>query len=137
VNSVHALDAGPGQFRAPVHQQPQSLEVHVVGQHPQTLGAHRDHGDRVRVVRVGLAVVAGVEHPRPGRQLRRHIHHMLTVGQQPLRQRASGTVAALDRPHPIRVGHDVSPHRRVPGLVRAEPAGRQDSLGLVDDLDGR
>jgi hypothetical protein len=35
------------------------------------------------------------------------------------------------------VGRDVPAHRRVAGLVGAEPARGQHGLGVVDDLDGR
>jgi hypothetical protein len=87
-------------------------------------------------VGVGLAVVTGVEQPRPGGELGGHIHHVLPVGQQPLRQRTPCTVAALDRPDPVRPGRDVLEHRGVAGVVDAEPAGRQHSLVVVDDLDG-
>ena len=128
---------GSGQLLAAVGQHPQRLELDVVGQHPQPRGADRDHRDRVRVVGVGLAVVAGVEQPGPGRQLRRHVDHVLAVGQQPLRQRPAGAVAALHRPHPVRPRRDVLAHRGVPGLVGAEPAGRQHRLAVVDDLDRR
>ena len=137
VHPVHALDPGPAQLGPPVDQQPQRLELHVVGQHPKRRGAHRDHRDGVRVVRVGLAVVPGVQRPGPGRELRRDVDDVLAVGQQPLRQRPAGTVAALHRPRPLGVAGDVFAHRRVPGLVRGEPAGRQDRLLVVDDLDGR
>ena len=72
-----------------------------------------------------------------GAELGRHVDDVLAVGEQPLRQRAAGAVAALDRPDPLPVGRDVFAHRRVAGLVGAEPAGRQDCLVVVDDLDRR
>jgi hypothetical protein len=92
--------ASPGTT---VGEHPQRLELDVVGQHPQALGADRDGCDGMRVMGVGLAVVTGVEQPGPCRELGRHVNHGLAVGQQTLRQRATGTVAALDRPHPV--GH--------------------------------
>ena len=69
-------------FGAAVDQQPQRLELRVVGQHPQGRGADRDHGDGVRVVRVGLAVVTGVQRPGPGADLCGDVHDVLAVGQQ-------------------------------------------------------
>jgi hypothetical protein len=89
----------------------------------------------VRVVRIGLAVVAGVEQPRAGRELGRHVDHVLAVGQQPLRQRSAGAVAALDRPHPLRPWRHRLPHRRMAGLVGAEPSSCEHLLAIVDDLD--
>jgi hypothetical protein len=53
---------------------------------------------------------------------------VLAVGKQPLRQGPAGAVAALDRPHRIRVGRHMLAHRHVPGLVGAEPPGRQHPL---------
>ena len=53
------------------------------------------------VDRVGLAALAGGEHPHPRRQLRRHIHHRLAVGDQPLGDVPADAVAALDRPDPV------------------------------------
>jgi hypothetical protein len=134
---VDALHPGTGELLAPVGQHPQRLEVGVVGQHPQARSAGRDHGHRVRIVGVGLAVVSGVEQPRPGRELGRHVHHVLAMSQQSLRQRAAGAVAALDRPDPIRPPRHGSTHRRIPGPVGAEPAGGQHRLLTVDDLDRR
>jgi hypothetical protein len=87
---------------------------------------------------VGLAVVTGVEQPRPGRELRGHVdHHLLTVGEQPLGQRAAGAGAALDRPGPLRPGRHVLAHSGVADLVGLEASGRQDFLAIVDDLDRR
>ena len=64
-----------------------------------------------------------------------HVDHLLAVCQQPLRQGTAGAVTALDRPNPLRPGRDVFAHHGVAGLVGVEPAGRQDSLAMVDDLD--
>ena len=38
-----------------------------------------------------------------------------------LRQRTTGTVGAFDRPHPLRPGFRVAPHRCVAGAVGGEP----------------
>jgi len=90
----------------------------------------------MRVVSVGLAVVAGVEQSRPRGQLCGHVDNMLAVGQQALRQRATGTVAALHRPNPVWPPRDMLEHRGIAGLVGAEPARRQHRLVVIDDLDG-
>lgn len=124
VQPVDALHLRLRQLVAAVDQHPQHLQVRVMGEHPQALGADRDDRHRVRVMGVGLAVMPSVQQPRPSRQLRRHVHNVLTVGQQPLRQRPTGAVAALHRPHPFPVPGDVPAHRGVAGLVGAEPAGR-------------
>jgi hypothetical protein len=134
---VDGLHPGPCEFFAAVDQHPQRLQLDAIGQHPQVLGADRDHRDRVRVVCVGLAVVPAIEQPGAGGELGGHVDHRLTVGQQPLRQRPAGAVTALDRPNPLRPGRDVFAHHGVAGLVGVEPASRQDSLAMVDDLDGR
>jgi hypothetical protein len=120
-----------------VGHHPQRLEPGVVGQHPQTIGADRDRGHRVGVVCVGLAVVAGVEQPRPGAELGRHVDHVLPVGEQSLRQRPAGATAAFDRPDPVRPGRNVLAHRGVARLVGIEPTRCQDLLASIDDLDGR
>ena len=101
---VDGLDPAPGQLLAAVGEHPQRLELAVELQHPQALGADRDDRDRVRVVGVGLAVVAGVEQPDPGGELRRDVDDVLAVVEQPLRQRPAGAVAALDRPDPLGPG---------------------------------
>ena len=84
---------------------------------------------------VGLAVVAGVEQPDPGGELRRDVDDLLAVLEEPLRQRPAGTVAALDRPDPLRPGLDVLAHRGVAGPVGGEPTRAEQLLVLVDDLD--
>ena len=105
---VDGLDPTPGQRFTAVGQHPQRLELAVELQHPQAAGADRDDRDRVRVAGVGLAVVAGVEEPDPGRELGRHIDDVLAVLEQPLRQRPAGAVGALDRPDPLRPGCGVA-----------------------------
>ena len=101
LESVDGLDPAPGQCFASVGEHPQRLELTVELQHPQSLGADRDDGDRVGVVGVGLAVVAGVEEPDPGSELRRDVDDLLAVLEQSLGERSAGTVAALDRPDPL------------------------------------
>ena len=77
VYPVHCLDPGPAQLGAPVDQHPQRLQLDVIGQHPKLPGADRNYRHGVRVVGVGLAVVPGVEQPRPRGQLRRDVHDVL------------------------------------------------------------
>jgi hypothetical protein len=134
---VHCLHSLPSELLAAVSEHPQRLELDVIGQHPQVLGADRHHRNSVRIVCVGLSVVPGVEQPRPSRQLGRHIDHLFTVREQLLRQRPARAVAAFDSPHPFRPSRHRLPHRGVAGLVRAEPARGQHDLVVVDDLDCR
>ena len=124
-----------GELVTSVAEHPQRIQLTVRRQDTKGLGAHRDHRDRMRVQRVGLAVVAGVEQPHPGSELGRHVHHVLAGLQQPLRQRTTRTVAALDGPHSVRPVLGVGPHRGVAGLVGAEPARPEQPLVAVDDLD--
>ena len=127
----------PGSARPDGRPATAAPRAHVVGQHPKSRGAPRNYRDCVRVVRVGLAVVTSVQRPRPRGKLGWDIDDVLPVGQQPPRQRTPGAVAELHRPHPVRVAGHVLSHRRVAGLVGAEPVGRQDRLAFVDDLDRR
>jgi len=90
----------------------------------------------VSIQRVGLAVVAGVEQPDPGRQLGRDVNNVLAGLDQPLGQRSTGAVGALDRPDPVRPGLHVGQHRGVPALIGGEPARPQQVFLLVHDLDG-
>ena len=70
VDAADDLGAGPAQLVAAVHQQPQR-DGDVVGHDlAQAWAAQAGHGHAVRVDRVGLAALAGVEDPHPGRQLR-------------------------------------------------------------------
>jgi len=110
-------------------------ELAVDPQHPKSLGANRDDGDRVRIECVGLAVVAGVEEPDPGGELGRHVHDVLAGLEEPLSKGATSAVGALDRPDPIRPGLRVGAHRGVAGLIGAEPTRAEQFLVPVDDLD--
>lgn len=120
-----------------VHEHPQRLELPVRGEYAQVLGA--DRGDRYRmgVVSVGLAAMAGVEHPGTGGQLGGHVDDALTGLEQALGQRTPGAKAALHGPLPVRPLADVLPHRRVAGLVGGEPARPEKVLASINDLDGR
>jgi hypothetical protein len=133
---VHGLDPQSGELLAAVAQHPQRLELTIGTQHTQGLGADRDDRDGVGIQRVGLAVVAGVEEPDPGRELGRHVHHVLAGLEQTLGQWSAGAVASLDRPDPLRPRLRIGPHRGVTGLVGAEPARAEQLLVAVDDLDG-
>jgi hypothetical protein len=122
LESVDGLDPPAGECFAAVGEHPQCLELAVEMQHPQVLGAHGNSGDRVGVVGVGLAVVAGVEEPDPGGELGRHVDHVFPVLKQSLGQGPSGAVAAIDRPNPLRPSLGVAAHRGVAGPVGGEPA---------------
>jgi hypothetical protein len=91
-----------GQLITAIRQQPQRDQLLVMTKLVQPPAAHRHHRHRVRVDRVALAGVAGVEHPHPRGQLRRHIDHALPTGQQPLGQWPARSVSALDRPPAVR-----------------------------------
>ncbi len=137
LQSVHGLYPASGERLTPLDQDPQRLEVPIDLQHPQARGADRDHRDRVCVVGVCLAVVTGVEQPDSGGQLRGNVDDLLAGLQEPLRQGASDTVGALDRPYPRRPCLGVGPHCRVAGPVGGEPPRAELPFAVVDDLDRR
>ena len=91
------------QGPAAVSQDPQHRQLLVIDDRAQAGHAGRGERDRMRVGGVGFAALTGGEHPGPGRQLGRDVHHMLTVGDQP-----PGDVPA-DARHPstaqVRSGH--------------------------------
>jgi len=119
-----------------------------VGQHPQhgelVVSDHRtqpghpgpDQRHAVGVGGVGLASLAGREHPRACRQLRRHIDDLLVLGQQPHRDVPADPAAPLDRPDTIRPLLHLLDQRPKAGDVGAEPAAADH--GFVDGhhLDG-
>jgi hypothetical protein len=85
---------------------------------------------------VGLAALAGGEHPRPGGQLRRHIHHDLAIGDQSLREVLTDPIAALHRPYPIREPAADSEHVPIADRVGGEPSLAEHTFGVVKHLDG-
>ena len=122
VQPVHRLGPGPAQLVTAVGEHAHHQQI-VIDIDPRQAGvAQRDHRHRVRIDRVGLAAVAGREHPHLGRQLRRHIDHGLAVMDQAVRDVFADAVAALDRPHPFSERRACGEHLRVAGLVGAEPA---------------
>ncbi len=122
MESVDGLDAAPGQCFAAVGEHPQGLELAVELQHAQCLGADRDGRDRVGIVCVGLAVVAGVEQADPGCELRWDVDDSFAVFEESLGQRPASAVAALDRLDPLGPTLNVLAHRGVAGAVGSEPA---------------
>ncbi len=83
---VDDLDPQVGQLVTTIGEHPQRLELTITGKDSQARGADSDDRDRVCVQRVGLAVVAGVEEPHPGRQLGRHVDNMLAGLDKALRE---------------------------------------------------
>ena len=116
---------------APVDQQLQHLELLVGDDRAQPGHPGADQRDRVRVGGVGLAALPGREHPRPRGQLRRHVHDVLAVGEQPVGDVPADALAALDRPDPLRPRRDECQHRLVALDGGVEPATTDD--GLVGD----
>jgi hypothetical protein len=53
--------------------------------------------DRDRIIGVGLTAVANRQHPHPGGQLGRHVHHLFLAGDQLLSQCPSDPMCALHR----------------------------------------
>ena len=104
---------------------------------PAGLGAHRDHRDGMRVMRRRSC---GCARCRTARTRAESFAGTSTTCSPSASSRcANGRPAPLlpSTAHPIRVGRHVLAHRRVPGLVRGEPPGRQHRLALVNDLDRR
>jgi hypothetical protein len=119
----------------PVSQDPQHRELRITGDGAQPLHAGSGQRDRVRVGGVGLAALPGGEHPRAGGQLGRHVHHLFTIGQKPVRQVPADALASLDRPHPLRPAPGLRQHRRIPGGVGGIPAPASNGLITGHDLD--
>jgi hypothetical protein len=65
---------------APVGQDAQHPELLVVDDWMQPGHPSADQRNGVRVGGVGFASLAGREHPRPGRQFRRHVDDLLAIG---------------------------------------------------------
>jgi hypothetical protein len=96
------LVAGPGQVTMPFSPGLQHYGV-VLGEHrARGLRPQRRNRHRPGIIRVVLVRVTGFEQPHPGSQLGRHIHHLLTGGDQLLGQQAPQPGRALHRPGPLR-----------------------------------
>ena len=96
LESVHGLHPTVGQFVAAVGQHSQGLELPIGSELAQAGSAQRDHRDGVRVERVGLAVVAGVEEPDPSGQLRRDVNNPLAGTSTTRSPVATSRLAGLD-----------------------------------------
>lgn len=120
---------------ATVDQNPQQGRLLIVDQRAQPGHAGADQRDGVGVGGIGLAALAGGEHPRPGGQLRWDVDDLLAVGEQPVGDVPADALAALDRPDPVRLLAGVLPHRRVAVAVGVEPAAADDGLVAGHDLD--
>jgi hypothetical protein len=73
--------------------------------------------------------------PARGGQLRGNIEDGFAIGDQALGDVSADTVAALDRPHAIRVLAAGGEHGLVAVAIGAKPAFAEDAFALVDDLD--
>jgi len=101
----------------------------------QAWSAQGGQRDGVLTGLIGLAAVAGGEHPYLRGQLGRHAGDGLAVMDQAVRQVPADAVAALHRPDPVRELAGSGEHLGIPGLVRAAPARCQHYRPLIDDLD--
>ena len=121
---------------APVDQQTQHLQL-VIGDHRlQATDPDPDQGDRMGIGVVGLAALTGGEHPHPGRQLRWHIHHLLTSRQQPLGHMPPDPFTALDRPHPVGPLTGEGDQLGEPSNIGTEPAMPDDAFVGLHHLHG-
>jgi hypothetical protein len=71
---------------------------------PVSRPERRRHRHRPGIIRVILVDVSRRQQPYPGGQLRRHIRHPLTRGEQLLSQQMPQPARAFDRPGALRPG---------------------------------
>jgi len=100
---VDGLDTLPGQRFAAVGEHPHRLELAVDLQDTQSLGSDSDDRDRVRIKRVGLSAVPGVEEPDPGSSLAGTSENALAGLEEPLGQWSTAPLAPSTAQ--IRSGH--------------------------------
>jgi hypothetical protein len=131
VQSVDGLGVRPAELVASVDQHAHHEQVVVELDPQQARCPQRDHRDRVRIDRIGLAAVPSREHPG------RHVDHGLTVMPEPMHDVFADAVTALDRPQPIRVLPAGLEHHGVSSLVGSVSPRGEDLSPLVDDLNGR
>lgn len=132
MESAHRPDPAAGECLASVGQHPQRFELAVDLEHPQVRCAHCHDRDRVGVECICLAVVAGVEEPHPGGELRGDIDDVLAGLEEPLSEWTACAVGALDRPDPVRRGRHRYYELGSPLLSHASsrcPAGRRPKEG--------
>ena len=123
---------------APVGQDPQDGELLVIDDRSQAGHPGADQCDGVRIGGIGgigLAALPGGEHADPSRQLRRHVHHLLALGQQPGRDVTSDASAPLDCPVPLGPALYVREHRGEACLVGGVTAAAEHRLVRRHHLD--
>jgi len=69
------------------------------------------------------------------RQLRWHVHDLLAVSEQPVRDVPPYALTALDRPRSLRESLRIGQHRAIPGEVGGIAAATQDRLVAGHHLD--
>ena len=117
------LGAGPAQIPVSLGPHLQHRRVIVTPGLPDTARAQRRDGNRAGIVGIVLVNVSRREQPHPGGQLRLHVQHPLTRGQQLLGQQMAHTLSAPGRPGPLRPG--VRPRQQ---LLRLASAGTYSQL---------
>jgi hypothetical protein len=118
VQPARGLVTGPGQVAVPLGPHLQHGGV-VLGEHRAPgRGPQRRDRHRPGIVGVVLVGVTGLQQPHPGRQLGRHIQHLLTGSDQLLGQQMPQPGRALHRPGPPR-----PPRRPRQQLLRPGRAG--------------
>jgi hypothetical protein len=123
------------QRTAAVGQDPQHRQLLVISHRAQPGHPGRGQRHRMRVGGVGLAALPGGEHPGARRQLGRHVHDVLAVGDQPQGDVRADALASLDRPGPLRPVPHRGHHRGVARCMSAIPAPAQHGLVAAHDLD--
>jgi hypothetical protein len=96
--AVDGLGAGGDQVLTPLGQQVQHYCLVLDTDPAQLRDALRGDRHRDRVVWVARAAMPDRQHPHPGGQLGRHVQDLFAVADQPLGQRPTQPVGALDRP---------------------------------------
>jgi hypothetical protein len=127
--------SGAAEFVAPVDQHAHHNQIRVGLDADQVRGTQRRQSHGIRVDGVGLAAVAGREHPHLRRELRRHIQDGLAVMDQPVRDVPADTVTALHCPYPVGEPAPGRQHLGVAGLIGAEFTGPDLVASIVDNFD--
>ena len=122
VEPVDGLGAGGDQVLAALGQQVQYHCLILHADQAQLRDAAGGDRHRDRVVRIALAAMADRQHPHPSGQFGRHIQDLLAIANQPLGQRPTDPMRALDRPAALR------PAARPPAQVMVAVQGGRDAL---------